>query len=63
MKASLLRNLDILNKLGCLDDAGMGKLRTGNAPTVTKGPYPQGQVLHRNIFLISFSFFHPHPVV
>ena len=39
VKASLLRNLDILQKLGCLDDAGMGKLRTGNAPTVTKGPY------------------------
>ena len=39
VKASLLRNLDILTKLGCLDDAGMGKLRTGNAPTVTKGPY------------------------
>ena len=39
VKASLLRNLDILQKLGCLDDAGMGQLRTGNAPTVTKGPY------------------------
>ena len=39
MKASLLRNLHILKKLGCLDDAGMGKLKTGNAPTVTKGPY------------------------
>ena len=39
VKASLLRNLNILTKLGCLDDAGMGKLKTGNAPTVTKGPY------------------------
>ena len=39
VKASLLRNLHILKKLGCLDDAGMGKLKTGNAPTVTKGPY------------------------
>lgn len=36
---SLLRNLDILGKLGCLDEAGMGKLRTGKAPTVTRGPY------------------------
>jgi hypothetical protein len=39
VKGSLLRNLDILGKLGCLDDAGMAKLKTGNAPTVTKGPY------------------------
>lgn len=39
LKASLLRNLDILGKLGCLDAAGMGKLETGNAPTITKGPY------------------------
>jgi hypothetical protein len=39
VKASLERNLNILAKLGCLDAAGMGKLRTGNAPTVTRGPY------------------------
>ena len=39
LKASLLRNLDILGKLGCLEVAGIGKLRTGNAPTITKGPY------------------------
>jgi hypothetical protein len=39
VEASLLRNLDILEKLGCLDEAGMGKLRTGNAPTITRGPY------------------------
>lgn len=39
VRASLVRNLDILRKLGCLDDAGMGKLRTGNAPTITRGPY------------------------
>jgi hypothetical protein len=25
--------------LGCLDAAGMGKLRKGNAPTIRKGPY------------------------
>ena len=36
---SLARNHSILKRLGCLDEAGMGKLRTGNAPTITKGPY------------------------
>ena len=39
VRSSLMRSLDILNKLGCLDVAGMGKLKTGNAPTITKGPY------------------------
>ena len=36
---SLLRNLTILERLGCLDDAGLDKLRRGNAPTITRGPY------------------------
>ena len=36
---SLLRNRMILERLGCLDDAGMGKLRRGRAPTITRGPY------------------------
>jgi hypothetical protein len=36
---SLIRNVTILERLGCLDDAGMIKLRKGNAPTITKGPY------------------------
>lgn len=36
---SLLRNLTILERLGCLDEEGMAKLRKGNAPTITKGPY------------------------
>ena len=36
---SLARNRSILEHLGCLDEAGMGRLRTGNAPTITKGPY------------------------
>ena len=39
VKASLLRSLDILSKLGCLNEAGIDKLKTGNAPTITKGPY------------------------
>ena len=36
---SLVRNRVILERLGCLDKAGMEKLRRGNAPTITKGPY------------------------
>lgn len=39
VKQATLRNLDILGKLGCLDPAGLAKLRTGNAPTITRGPY------------------------
>jgi hypothetical protein len=38
-KASLIRNLVILERLGCLDAEGMEKLRKGNAPKITKGPY------------------------
>ena len=38
-KAELLRNLDIAEKLGCLDAAGLAKMRRGSAPTVRKGPY------------------------
>jgi hypothetical protein len=36
---SLLRNRTILERLGCLDENGMNKLRRGKAPTITKGPY------------------------
>lgn len=36
---SLVRNRTILERLGCLDEAGMSKLRRGKAPTITKGPY------------------------
>jgi hypothetical protein len=36
---SLERNRTILERLGCLDAAGMAKLRTGKAPTVSLGPY------------------------
>lgn len=38
-KTALLRNLTILDRLGCLDSEGMEKLRRGRAPTITKGPY------------------------
>jgi hypothetical protein len=36
---SLIRNRVILERLGCIDEAAMIKLRKGNAPTITKGPY------------------------
>jgi hypothetical protein len=36
---SLLRNLDIATKLGCLDAEGRAQMRRGDAPTVRKGPY------------------------
>ena len=32
-------NRVILERLGSIDEAGMIKLRKGNAPTITKGPY------------------------
>ena len=38
-KAALLRNLDIAEKLGCLDEAGLAEMRKGKSPTVRKGPY------------------------
>ena len=37
--AALIRNVTILERLGCLDAEGMEKLRKGKAPTITKGPY------------------------
>ena len=37
--SSLIRNVTILARLGCLDEAEMLKLRKGLAPTITKGPY------------------------
>src|SRR5262252_7274662 len=35
--ASLLRNLDIATKLGCLNDSGLSEMRRGRAPIVQKG--------------------------
>ena len=43
-KAALLRNLDIAEKLGCLDESGMNDMRRGQAPTVRKGPYRGDQL-------------------
>lgn len=39
VEKSLIRNLKILRSLGCLDGAGMAKLRKSNAPVITRGPY------------------------
>lgn len=39
VKASLLRNLDIAEKLGCLTPENFEKLRRGGSPTITRGPY------------------------
>jgi len=36
---AMVRNRVIAERLGCLDDAGMGDLRRGKAPTIRTGPY------------------------
>jgi hypothetical protein len=38
-KKALLRNLTILERLGCIGGDNMEKMRRGNAPTITRGPY------------------------
>jgi len=38
-RKALLRNLDIAQKLGCLDAAGLAEMRRGKAPRVMRGPY------------------------
>jgi len=38
-REALLRNLDIAEKLGCLDAAGLSEMRKGNSPTIRNGPY------------------------
>ena len=43
-KAALLRNLDIADKLGCLDTEGMSEMRKGNAATIRRGPYRGDQL-------------------
>ena len=47
-KESLLRNLTILERLGCLTGDNLAKLRRGRAPTITRGPYAgeQAEVDH-----------------
>src|SRR6187549_3614403 len=41
---ALLRNLDIAEKLGCLNAAGLTEMRHGNAATVMTGPYKGDQL-------------------
>ena len=41
---ALLRNLDIAEKLGCLNDEGLAEMRRGKAATVMKGPYQGDQL-------------------
>lgn len=43
-KAALMRNLSIAQKLGCLDEEGLGEMRKGNAATVKRGPYAGDQL-------------------
>ncbi|MDC3255303.1 hypothetical protein OAV21_02800 [bacterium] len=38
-KEALLRNLTILERLGCLTPDNLAKLRRGRAPTITHGHY------------------------
>jgi len=38
-RESLRRNLKILDRLGCLTEENMAKLRRGKAPTIIRGPY------------------------
>ena len=52
-RASLIRNRVILERLGCIDEVGMIKLRKGNAPTITKGPYAGEIVTGDHIILRS----------
>jgi hypothetical protein len=43
-KNALLRNLDIAEKLGCLNGTGLNEMRHGKAATVMKGPYKGDQL-------------------
>ena len=38
-RRALLGKMEILEGYGCLEAEGLGRLRTGNAPTITKGRY------------------------
>ena len=41
---SLLRNLDIADKLGCLTATGLAEMKRGRAATVVRGPYAGDQL-------------------
>ena len=50
-RESLIRNRVILERLGCVDEAGMIKLRKGNAPTITKKNLRTSYIIHIGRFL------------
>ncbi len=50
-KASLLRNLRIAERLGCLDAEGLAEMRKGHAATVRRGPYAGDQLSVDSIFV------------
>jgi hypothetical protein len=39
VEAALLRNLDIAGKLGCLTPENLLRMRHGNSPVISRGPY------------------------
>ena len=41
---SLLRNLDIADRLGCLTATGLAEMKRGRAATVMRGPYAGDQL-------------------
>jgi hypothetical protein len=43
-KEALVRNLDIDDRLGCLDADGLAEMRRGRAPTIMLGPYKGDQL-------------------
>lgn len=43
-KDTMLRNLTIASRLGCLDAAGMDEMKQGKSPTIRKGPYRGDQL-------------------
>jgi hypothetical protein len=43
-KEALLRNLDIADKLGCLNVEGLAEMKRGKSPTVMMGPYKDDQL-------------------
>ena len=43
-RTAMLRNLDIAQKLGCLDATGLDEMKRGKAPTVQRGPYKGDQL-------------------
>ena len=54
-KEALLRNLTILEGLGCLTEDNLAKLRRGRAPTITEGPYAGEQAAVDHIVPVSKS--------